>query len=64
MGVVEDGQVSAGGRRRERSGRAAQREARSHRSAALGRPYIIRNIPTYDTGLCSSKLIPVFRARD
>ena len=49
MGVVEDGEVGATGRRRERSGgRAAQREARSQRGAGLGRPYIIRNIPTFD----------------
>jgi trimethylamine--corrinoid protein Co-methyltransferase len=34
--------------KRERSGRGARREQRSHGSRGLGRPYIIRNIPTYD----------------
>jgi trimethylamine--corrinoid protein Co-methyltransferase len=38
-----------GGRRRERGGgRTARRELRSHGSEGLGRPYIVRNIPTYD----------------
>ena len=36
------------GRRRERSGREARREARSGGQAGPGRPYIVRNIPTYD----------------
>ena len=35
-------------RRRERGGRVARREMRSHGSEGLGRPYIVRNIPTYD----------------
>jgi len=35
-------------RRRERGGRNARREMRSHGSERLGRPYIVRNIPTYD----------------
>src|SRR5690606_24863245 len=35
-------------RKRERSGRSARREQRSHGSQGLGRPYIVRNIPTYD----------------
>ncbi|MBX3574057.1 MAG: trimethylamine methyltransferase family protein [Mesorhizobium sp.] len=34
--------------KRERAGRGARREQRSHGSRDLGRPYIIRNIPTYD----------------
>jgi len=34
--------------RRERSGRQAKRDQRSHGSSGLGRPYIVRNIPTYD----------------
>jgi trimethylamine--corrinoid protein Co-methyltransferase len=34
--------------KRERSGRDARREQRSHGPRGLGRPYIIRNIPTYD----------------
>ena len=35
-------------RRRERGGRTARREQRSHGPQGLGRPYILRNIPTYD----------------
>ena len=35
-------------RGRERGGRVARRELRSHGSEGLGRPYIVRNIPTYD----------------
>ncbi|MDP3897004.1 MAG: trimethylamine methyltransferase family protein, partial [Mesorhizobium sp.] len=34
--------------KRERSGRDARREQRSHGTRGLGRPYILRNIPTYD----------------
>jgi trimethylamine--corrinoid protein Co-methyltransferase len=34
--------------RRERGGRVARREQRSHGPQGLGRPYIVRNIPTYD----------------
>lgn len=34
--------------KRQRGGRSARREARSHAAQSLGRPYIIRNIPTYD----------------
>ena len=41
--------VKAEPTRRERSGgRMARREMRSHGSEGLGRPYIVRNIPTYD----------------
>jgi trimethylamine---corrinoid protein Co-methyltransferase len=36
------------GRKRERGGRMARRELRSHGPRGLGRPYIVRNIPTYD----------------
>lgn len=36
-------------KRRERGGgRIARRELRSHGSEGLSRPYIVRNIPTYD----------------
>jgi trimethylamine--corrinoid protein Co-methyltransferase len=35
-------------KKRERGGRSARREQRSHGSQGLGRPYILRNIPTYD----------------
>ncbi|MCO5163047.1 MAG: trimethylamine methyltransferase family protein [Mesorhizobium sp.] len=34
--------------KRERAGRGARREQRSHGSRDLGRPFIVRNIPTYD----------------
>jgi len=34
--------------KRERAGRDARREQRSHGPRGLGRPYIVRNIPTYD----------------
>ncbi len=33
---------------RERSGRGARREQRAQGTKGLGRPYILRNIPTYD----------------
>jgi trimethylamine--corrinoid protein Co-methyltransferase len=33
---------------RKRGGRVARRELRSHGSQGHGRPYIVRNIPTYD----------------
>jgi trimethylamine--corrinoid protein Co-methyltransferase len=48
---MEAGAVEAGtepSRRPARSGRTARRELRSHGSEGLGRPYIVRNIPTYD----------------
>lgn len=35
-------------KRRERGGRNARREMRAHGSEGHGRPYIVRNIPTYD----------------
>jgi trimethylamine--corrinoid protein Co-methyltransferase len=35
-------------KKRERGGRSARRDQRSHGSQGLGRPYIVRNIPTYD----------------
>src|SRR5262245_48189742 len=35
-------------RRRERGGRLARRDQRSHGPQGLGRPYIVRGIPTYD----------------
>jgi len=35
-------------RKRERGGRSARRDQRAHASQGLGRPYIVRNIPTYD----------------
>ncbi len=63
MSAIEDPGATAGGRRRERGGRAAQREARSQRSAGQGRPYIVRNIPTYDV-LSEENLARIERAAD
>ncbi|MEP2574392.1 MAG: trimethylamine methyltransferase family protein [Nitratireductor sp.] len=40
--------VNTGGGRRERGGRSARREQREHAGQGPDRPYIIRNIPTYD----------------
>jgi trimethylamine--corrinoid protein Co-methyltransferase len=51
------------GRRRERSGRNARREQRSHGQAGLGRPYILRNIPTYDI-LSEENLLRIEAAAD
>ncbi|MBN9235271.1 MULTISPECIES: trimethylamine methyltransferase family protein [Phyllobacteriaceae] len=46
MMVAETLEQAAG--KRERAGRSARREQRSHGAEGLGRPYILRNIPTYD----------------
>jgi trimethylamine--corrinoid protein Co-methyltransferase len=61
MAPTEDSGESRG--RRERGGRAALREARTHRSVGLGRPYIVRNIPTYDI-LGEENLACIERAAD
>ena len=50
-------------RRRERSGRTARREQRSHGSEGLGRPYIVRNIPTYDI-LSEENLVRIEQTAD
>ncbi|MBZ0162576.1 MAG: trimethylamine methyltransferase family protein [Notoacmeibacter sp.] len=42
------GQAATAPARRERSGRSARREERSHGPLAVHRPYIVRNIPPYD----------------
>jgi trimethylamine--corrinoid protein Co-methyltransferase len=44
--VVSANKVAEAGRRRERGGRSARREMRSHGAEGLGRAYIVRNIPT------------------
>ena len=49
--------------RRERSGRTARREQRSHGSEGLGRPYILRNIPTYDI-LAEDNLVRIEQTAD
>ena len=50
-------------RRRERGGRTARREQRSHGSEGLGRPYIVRNIPTYDI-LSEENLVRIEQTAD
>jgi trimethylamine--corrinoid protein Co-methyltransferase len=50
-------------RKRERSGRTARREQRSHGSEGLGRPYILRNIPTYDI-LSEDNLVRIEQTAD
>ena len=51
------------GRRRERGGRNARREQRSHGPEGLGRPYILRNIPTYDI-LSEENLVRIEQTAD
>jgi trimethylamine--corrinoid protein Co-methyltransferase len=51
-------------KRRERGGgRSARREMRSHGSEGLGRPYIVRNIPTYDV-LSEENLVRIEQTAD
>jgi trimethylamine---corrinoid protein Co-methyltransferase len=50
-------------RRRERGGRVARRDQRSHGSQGLGRPYIVRNIPAYDV-LSEENLVRIERTAD
>lgn len=49
--------------RHQRSGRAARAAERSKKGARVGRPYILRNIPTYDV-LGEESLIRIERAAD
>ncbi|MEN9411555.1 MAG: hypothetical protein RL216_3529 [Pseudomonadota bacterium] len=49
--------------RHQRSGRAARAAARSRKGAGVGRPYIIRNVPTYDV-LSEENLIRIEWAAD
>jgi trimethylamine--corrinoid protein Co-methyltransferase len=48
---------------RVRSGRVARQAERAHKGGGLGRPYILRNIPTYDV-LSEENLQRVERAAD
>lgn len=48
---------------RARSGRAARQAERAQRGGGLGRPFILRNIPTYDI-LSEENLIRIERAAD
>ena len=58
-----DEMVAAPVRKRERGGRTARREQRSHGSEGLGRPYIVRNIPTYDI-LSEENLVRIEQTAD
>ena len=49
--------------RHQRSGRAARTAERARKGARVGRPYIVRNIPTYDV-LSEENLIRIERAAD
>ena len=46
--MMADGDHNAQDGKRQRGGRNARREARSHGDAGSKRPYIVRGIPTYD----------------
>ena len=48
---------------RSRSGRPARQAERAQKGGGVGRPYIVRNIPTYDV-LSEENLIRVERAAD
>ena len=48
---------------RSRSGRQARQAERAQKGGGVGRPYIVRNIPTYDV-LSEENLIRVERAAD
>ncbi|MBC2835038.1 trimethylamine methyltransferase family protein [Paragemmobacter straminiformis] len=45
---MADGQPDGQETKRQRSGRTQRRESRMHGTEGVGRPYIVRNIPTYD----------------
>ena len=62
MTPVEDADPIVRGRR-ERGGRSSQREARVNRVQPAGRPYILRNIPTYDI-LGEENLVRIEKAAD
>jgi trimethylamine---corrinoid protein Co-methyltransferase len=48
---------------RARSGRQARQAERANKGGGMGRPYIVRNIPTYDV-LSEENLVKVERAAD
>ncbi len=49
--------------RRERAGRSARRDQRAHGTQGHGRPYILRNIPTYDI-LSEENLVRIEQTAD
>ncbi|AWC24615.1 trimethylamine:corrinoid methyltransferase [Aminobacter sp. MSH1] len=63
MNVVAPETQAEPAKRRERGGRNARREQRSHGPEAHGRPYILRNIPTYDI-LSEENLIRIEETAD
>ncbi|MEJ6781617.1 trimethylamine methyltransferase family protein [Aminobacter sp. Piv2-1] len=63
MSVAAAEAPSEPAKRRERGGRNARREQRSHGPEAHGRPYIVRNIPTYDI-LSEENLVRIERTAD
>jgi trimethylamine--corrinoid protein Co-methyltransferase len=64
MPAAEAETVTEPAKRRERGGgRMARRELRSHGSEGLGRPYIVRNIPTYDI-LSEENLVRIEKTAD
>ena len=56
-------QTATAGQRRERGGRSARREQRSHGASGPGRPFIKRAIPTYDI-LSEDNLVRIESAAD
>ena len=48
---------------RVRSGRQARQAERAHKGGGMGRPYIVRNIPTYDV-LSEEDLLRIEAAAD
>ncbi len=45
---MADGELAGQDTKRQRGGRSQRRESRIHGGQAAQRPYIVRNIPTYD----------------
>lgn len=60
---METAEITTRAPRAARSGRQARQEERSHKGAGIGRPYILRNIPTYDI-LSEENLIRIEAAAD
>ena len=58
-----DVELAESATRRERGGRQARRQLRSHGPQGIHRPYIVRNIPTYDI-LAEENLVRIERTAD
>lgn len=61
--IPAEEQLATAAPKRQRSGRGARREQRSHGPQGLGRPYILRNIPTYDI-LSEENLVRIEQTAD